>query len=314
MPTHETANQGQDPSQQRPAQDADTGQRLPSNAPPGTIDGQTVGKTDASITLNEPTRQFYCHAMRTLREAGVPYLLGGAYALRQYTGIVRQTKDLDVFVREEHVADALAALARAGYRTEMTDPAWLAKAFSGDAFVDLIFASANGICHVDDAWFTHAIPAEVLGEPVLLMPAEEIIWTKAFIDERERYDGADIAHLLRARAEHLDWNRLLLRFGPYWRPLYAHLVLFGFVYPGERHRLPVTVMRELAERLTAEEAAPALEGQLCQGTLISRVQYLPDVESWGYRDARYTQGLLTPPEIARESHNAEDTSTIPRAS
>lgn len=282
----------------------DTGSRVPASA-------SASASADQTTILNEDTRQFYCDALRLLREAGMPYLVGGAYALRHYTGIVRQTKDLDVFVREEHVEEALAVLGRAGYRTELTDPAWLAKVFHRDAFVDLIFASANGLCRVDDAWFAHAVPADILGEPVLLMPAEEMIWTKAFIHERERYDGADIAHLIRARAEHLDWNRLLLRFGPYWRALYADLVLFGFVYPGERHRIPIAAMRELADRLAAESAALALEGRLCQGTLLSRVQYLPDVREWGYRDARETRGLLTPPEIARESYDAMPVNDTP---
>jgi hypothetical protein len=34
--------------------------------------------------------------------------------------------------------------------------------------------------------------------------AEEVIWSKAFVTERERYDGADIMHVLLACAETLD--------------------------------------------------------------------------------------------------------------
>ncbi len=59
-----------------------------------------------------------------------------------------------------------------------------------------------------------------------------MIWSKAFIMERERYDGADIAHLILACGRDLDWRRLLGRFGRRWRVLLSHLVLFGFVYPG----------------------------------------------------------------------------------
>lgn len=266
------------------------------------------------IVLDESTRTFYCHVLRSLREARVPYLLGGAYALRWYAGIVRQTKDLDIFVRRETVPQALAVLAQLGYRTELTDPAWLAKAFHADAFTDVIFASANGICQVDDDWFTHAVPAEILGERVLLMPPEEILWTKAFIQERERFDGADINHLLRTQMEHIDWDRLLLRFGEHWWVLYAQLILFGFTYPGERQRIPIAVMRMFAERLAAEVAAPVPDTRLCQGTLLSRTQYLPDVRSWGYRDARLVEGLLTASEVEWESHEAGGSTTIPHAS
>jgi hypothetical protein len=104
--------------------------------------------------------------------------------------------------------------------------------------------------------------------------------------ERERYDGADVAHLLWACAERLDWARLLERFGPHWRVLLSHLVLFGFIYPGERDRVPPMVMRHLLDRLVAElnEATP--REAICQGTLVSRAQYLVDIDSWGYADAR----------------------------
>ena len=59
---------------------------------------------------------------------------------------------------------------------------------------------------VDDLWFTHAAPGRVLGVPVLLCPPEEMIWSKAFIMERERYDGADVAHLILACGRELDWR------------------------------------------------------------------------------------------------------------
>ncbi|MGH7278499.1 MAG: nucleotidyltransferase, partial [Candidatus Rokuibacteriota bacterium] len=194
--------------------------------------------------LGPKTAAFYRDALTVLIEADVPFVVGGAYAFECYTGIARDTKDIDVFVRRADTERALAVLAQAGYRTEMTFPHWLGKAFGGDDDVlDVIFSSGNGIAEVDDTWFEHARDDEVLGIPVKLSPPEEMIWSKAFIMERERFDGADVAHVLRARAEHLDWPRLLARFGANWRPLLAHLVLFGFIYPSERQRIPHGVMR-----------------------------------------------------------------------
>jgi hypothetical protein len=129
---------------------------------------------------------------------------------------------------------------------------------------------------------------------VLLCPPEEGIWARAFVMERERYDGADVAHLLRCCADTLDWARLLARFGAHWRVLYAHLVLFGFIYPSERRRVPAWVMQRLADRLAAEEATPGEGAQVCQGTLLSRAQFLIDVGRWGYADARLKpRGNLT---------------------
>jgi hypothetical protein len=93
--------------------------------------------------LSPQTQAFYRHALVSLREKGVPFVLGGAYTFGHYTGILRHTKDLDVFVRPADQGRALAALAAAGYRTELTYPHWLGKAFQGDDFVDVITAPAT---------------------------------------------------------------------------------------------------------------------------------------------------------------------------
>jgi hypothetical protein len=233
-------------------------------------------------------------------DAHVPFLVGGAYALERYTGIARHTKDFDIFVRAADCGPALAVLASAGCQTDLTFSHWLAKAFRGDDFIDVIFSSGNGIATVDDAWFTHAIPAEVLGLRVKLCPAEEMIWSKAFIMERERYDGADIAHLIRAEGERLDWRRLLARFGAeHWPVLLNHVILFRFIYPGERDRVPAWVVRELCGRVEADVDGGAADARVCRGTILSRGQYLVDIDDWGYRDARLApMGAMTRGQIA----------------
>jgi hypothetical protein len=66
----------------------------------------------------------------------------------------------------------------------------------------------------------------------------------------------------------------------------SHLVLFGFVYPGERHLIPSELLQELHARASAEESTNHNGTPVCQGTLLSRAQYLVDVERMGYSDAR----------------------------
>jgi hypothetical protein len=250
------------------------------------------------VVLTPEARAFYRRAIRGLQEARLPFLVGGAYALAFYTGIVRYTKDFDVFVRPKDAVRTLDILAGIGCQTEMTFPHWLGKAFQGGEFVDVIFSSGNGIVRVDDAWFAHAPTGEVLGKKVQLCPGEETIWSKSYILERERYDGADINHLLRALGADLDWPRLLDRFGGHWRVLLSHLVLFGFAYPTERSCVPDWVMQELLRRLEEEVHPPSPRRRVCQGTLLSREQYLIDVQEWGYEDARLApQGPMTAADI-----------------
>ena len=236
--------------------------------------------------IDERTLAFYRHVLEALNSSGIPYLVGGAYAFNQYTAIVRNTKDLDIFIRREDYPRVSEALLQAGYTTEMTYPHWLAKIRSNGDLIDLIFSSGNGVAEVDAAWFEHAIHAEVLDIPVKLCPAEEMFWSKAFIMERERYDGADIVHLIRARGGQLDWQRLLGRFGPHWRILLSHLVMFGFVYPAHRDLVPAPVMEQLLERLRQEIRTPPPAENICLGPLLSREQYLTDIGEWGYHDAR----------------------------
>ena len=248
---------------------------------------------------DEATADFYRAAMRALLDNDAPFLVGGAYAYERYTGISRCSKDFDIFVRETDLHRVMSVLRRAGCRTEIAFPHWLAKAWSGDDFIDVIYGSGNGIANVDEGWFTHAKPATVLGVDCLIVPAEEMIWSKAFIQERERFDGGDVIHTIHARAEELDWDRLVARFGSRWRVLLGHLVNFGFIYPGDRARIPARIMDGLLARLRAEltDGAPDEEANLCQGTILSRQQYLYDLER-GYADARLREDCrMTPRDV-----------------
>ena len=243
--------------------------------------------------------EFHRRSVATLYAAKVPFLIGGAYMVEVCGGVSRSTKDFDLYVRPNHLDAAFRALARAGYKTELAFPHWLAKAtYEGD-ILDLIFRAGNGLCEVDDSWFDRAREDELLGVPVKLCATEEMIWMKAYIMERERFDGADIAHILFCCAAEIDWAHLVRRFGPDWRVLLSHLILFGYIYPGERARIPAAIMEDLITRLLRDTttAGPA---RLCRGTLLSRQQYLVDIQEWGFRDARLEERVqMSEKDIAR---------------
>src|SRR5579859_7808423 len=246
-----------------------------------------------------PVLAFYLKVLTALKDRDAPFLVGGAHALLHYAGVERDTKDFDIFVRREDYDSIMSILRAAGCDTELTFPHWLGKATSKHALVDVIFSSGNGISLVDEEWFQYATPGLAFDVPVRICPPEETIWSKAFVAERERYDGADVMHLLLACAEALDWDRLLRRFGPHWRVLLSHLCLFGFVYPSERGRIPAWVMTALMEMLEQEIQSGSAPGRPCQGTLISREQYLTDIEQWGFQDARLTMThAMTEGEVA----------------
>jgi hypothetical protein len=244
----------------------------------------------------EPIANFYMDALDLLEAERVRFLIGGAFAQSRYTKRYRETKDLDIIIRRSDVPGVLGRFEKAGYRTELAFPHWLAKIHSGEFVLDIVYGSGNGVLTVDDAWFTCAIDAEVLGRPAKLCPVEELLWSKAYIQERERFDGGDVLHLLHARAATMDWDRLLARFGDHWPVLLSHLMLFSFVYPDRRGTIPAAVMDELIGRFQRARTEP--NNSLCYGPLLSRKQYLFDITRLGYVDARLApHGGMSPEEL-----------------
>jgi hypothetical protein len=251
--------------------------------------------------LEPITREFYTNSLKILNQSGIPYLVGGAFALNHYTGVNRHTHDMDLFVRKEHCQPVLDALAANGYKTEITFSHWLAKAYNNDVYIDVIFSSGNAAAPVDEAWFEYSNEAKLFGQPVRLCPIEEMIWSKSFVMERERFDGADVAHLLQSQGHNLNWPRLLARYGDNWQLLLTHLTLFLYIYPAEKAQIDwqtYLYLLSLAAQMSSDiggslaqdavigQACQAPEPKLCQGTLLSREQYLIDLKEWSYVDAR----------------------------
>jgi predicted nucleotidyltransferase len=229
----------------------------------------------------------FCQSiLRLLGDQGIEFLVGGYDALRHHTGMDRETKDFDLMVRPCDVGAVLQLCRSAGYGAELTFSHWLAKIQDQEYFIDLIFNSGNGLCAVDDEWFARAGSCILLDTSVKMIPLEELFWQKAYIMERERFDGADIAHLLLTCGERMDWEHLLQRFGPDWRILLSHLVLFGFIYPSRKDLVPRNVMEELLRRLDLERQAGPPGAKVCNGTFLSRNQYISDIQSNRFLDAR----------------------------
>jgi hypothetical protein len=237
----------------------------------------------------------HAQVLRRLSRSGVPFLVGGTFALTRYTRLPRATKDLDLFVEQRRLPALLAEFEAFGLSTCLTHPHWLAKAKIGAATVDVIFGSGNGLSPVDAEWFQYAHDADLYGVPVRLMPPEELLWSKAFIMERERYDGADVAHLLRAQGLTLDWARVERRFGDHVPVLLAHVLLFHYIYADAADHLPPELLPRL-ESLTRAARARTTDGRLCRGTLLSREQFLPDIEQ-GLIDGRIALGTMTADQV-----------------
>jgi hypothetical protein len=244
--------------------------------------------THGDFWIPEDERHVYSRALQALNDASIPFVVAGAYAIYEHTGIYRQTKDLDLFVEPRVVIPAARALHDAGFMLRLEELHWLAKGFVGDKFVDLIYGMGNGVAFIDAEWFSHSRPGVLAAQPVRIAPAEELIWHRLFISERHRHDMSDIVHLILCEGDSLDWSRLVSRVGEHWPLLLAQLQMFSYVYPGYRSNVPTWVTEQLIERARADIARDEQDTELTRGTLISRFSFAIDVREWGFTDPRGT--------------------------
>ena len=241
--------------------------------------------THGDFWIPDAEREIYRRALEALNAAGVPYIVAGAYAIYEHTGIYRKTNDLDLFFEPSSVLDAARALRSAGFVTRLEDAHWLAKATAGEYFVDLIYGMGNGIAFIDEGWIRHSRPGVLAATPVRIAPAEELIWHRLFISERHRHDMSDIVHLMLCFGDTLDWQRLVDRVGENWPLLLSQILMFSYVYPGYRSNIPEWVPRRLLELASAQVGKDEAE-DITRGPLISRFSFTIDVREWGFLDPR----------------------------
>jgi hypothetical protein len=268
--------------------------------------------THSEFWIPEDEREIYKRALAALNAAGVPYIVAGAYAIYEHTGIYRQTKDLDLFCEPQAVVPAMRALREAGFRTRLEQSHWLSKALDDPYFIDIIYGMGNGLALIDPDWYTHSTPAILAATQVRVAPPEELIWHRLFIHERHRHDMADVAHLILAKGHLMNWRRLIDKTGENWPLLLSQVQLFRYVYPGYRDQVPRWVLRELLDKADADSArqpAGEEEHDLTRGTMISRFSFAIDVNEWGFHDLReeYIARMKAHPDVlAIEGSNVWD--------
>jgi hypothetical protein len=228
---------------------------------------QHLTPPDSPLLVPPPAAEdFYSQCIRMLAASDIPFLLSGTYALACYTGISRPTKDVDVFAKAGDALKILAYFKGHGFDVQVVDERWLARIVRGELFMDVIFNMPTASIHVTDDWFDRAPRAQLF-------------------EDRYRYDGADVAHMILKRHEEIDWHQLLKHMELYWEVLLMALLNFRFIYPSERDHVPRWLIDELLERLNAQLDMPTPERKVCRGRIFSPRDYLIDVSQWGYSEA-----------------------------
>ena len=160
--------------------------------------------TDPFGPISETLRR----AAATLRDAGIPFLLGGSLAFWARGG-KETANDLDLMVKPDDAETALSALEEAGMRPERPPENWLFKAYDGDVLVDLIFAP-SGI-EISDETIERGEELEVAAVDMRVMALEDAMATKLFALGEHSLDYEPLLQTARSLREQIDWRALRAR-------------------------------------------------------------------------------------------------------
>jgi Nucleotidyl transferase of unknown function (DUF2204) len=230
--------------------------------------------------LPEEQAALFFQVLTLLEKKKIPYAVSGAIALHQHTGICRSIKDLDLFMTARTASQALPYLQERGLQCEVCDPVWLVKVRRGEFFVDLITGMSNAAIVVEDSWIERAIPGVVHGVKTRILAPEELVASKLFVARRERFDGADIAHILYSTHASFDWERGVSLAGEHWEMLLWSLILFRYVYPDKAHYVPIAIWRRLLRRFE-NEIGSSRPGARFRGSLVDENMFAIDTNEWG---------------------------------
>ena len=221
----------------------------------GRTQAQTQARQNRSVkhtawTEHIPDSEWaiYDAAIHAARATQCRFMLAGAFSLASYTGRWRNTKDIDFYILEHDRGAFIEALTNAGFRDYYEklpyDRKWIYRSFKDDCIVDLIWAMANQRAQVDEEWFQHAPEIRVRGQSLKVAPAEELLWCKLYVLQRDRCDWPDVLNLIHSLGPDLDWEHLVNRLGDDMPLLAAVLNVYGWLCPGNDLRLPAS-LREL---------------------------------------------------------------------
>ena len=169
-----------------------------------------------SATADEPLlRTALKRSASALKADGVPFALGGGYAL-WVAGGPEPSHDVDLVVAEADVEMAANSLAAAGLRIERPPEDWIFKAYCDEdgstesaeepALVDVLHRL--GGVPVTQSLLNTAHEYEVLGIRIPVLPATPIMIAKLRSLSEHYCDFSALLLVVRAVREQLDWTEI----------------------------------------------------------------------------------------------------------
>lgn len=149
------------------------------------------------------------NAAGVLKQAGIPFLVGGGIAVWARGG-PETGHDVDFFLKRDDADEALRAFESAGWKTEKPPEGWLYKAFDDDgAMVDLIFSPSAG--DITEEHFERGEELEVNAVRLQVSSLEDVMVTKLLALTEQEPDFDSVLETARAVREQVDWDDVRTR-------------------------------------------------------------------------------------------------------
>ena len=218
--------------------------------------------------------KFYEEVLDAATHTGEKFALGGAFAWAAYSGYLRNTKDIDLYVPESKKEIFIAAVKSVGavdyYDTLAYDRGWIFRSTKNEYIADLIWAMANYVRPIDDDYFRGDTMMTLLGREHVVIPAEELLMNKLYIMQRSRCDWFDVFNVLYGLEETLDFDRFIYKMGENKALLASALGVFCWLCPARTKLFPKSIWQMLGIREPKRDG-PDID--------LTRVRYL-DSRPW----------------------------------
>lgn len=198
------------------------------------------------------------------------FCLGGGLAFSAYSKRQRGMKDVDLFVLKQDREAFINLLTAVGYEDyydrEPYDRTWIYRGYMQKVVLDIIWTLPNHRLSVESDWFARGMQVVVHGQPVRLIPPEDVVRTKIYVLQHDRCDWTDLLNLFEFQGPELDWDYLLSHDVADLRLLGSLLNVFAWISPERAAQIPASVWDRLsiappAERALSENRACILDSR-----------------------------------------------------
>lgn len=168
----------------------------------------------------EQIKQSLKRGAAALRDAGIPFVVGGGLASWARGG-PESGHDVDFFVKPDDAEQAWKALESVGMRLERPPEGWLLKAWDDDVLIDIIFAPSG--LEITDELIDRAEEMEVLAQSMRILSLEDLMVTKLSCLREHEIDYDPHIEIARSLRERIDWDDVRARApdNPYVRAFFT---------------------------------------------------------------------------------------------